>query len=53
MEVCTPEELAKIRKSSMPYDGEGCGEKMYESDTSESSTDSSSLPLAIEEPTAR
>ena len=54
MEICTPEELQKIRTACMPYYDEPCKEEqvlMYDSDTSDSSTDSSSLPVAGEEPT--
>lgn len=42
-EICTLEEFERIKKASVPYEGNGCGEDMYDSD----STDSSSLALLL------
>lgn len=49
-EVCTPEKFDKIVRASMPYEGEGYVDKMYDSDSSKTSTDSSNLPMAGGEP---
>lgn len=48
-EICTLEEFERIKKASVPYEGDGCGEDMYDSDSTDSSADLSSLALVTKE----
>ena len=51
-EICTTEEFERIKKASVPYEGEGCRDDMCDSDSSDSYTDSSHLALRSDEPAA-